>query len=282
MSECGLTNLATCLPEYFFEYIVTLLNAPVEPLLTLIKALLTEPVNINLFQSFWALIIYIISLFYGLFFIFAGFNFLISGYNASKRENAKAWIRNVVLMVLFVQSSFFIYDLIIETGALLTAGVVEIIDPEFFLLTADSFASVGMQLSFIIPYLTVLILTAILLGLRYLLVAAGVAFFPIAIFFYFIPPLQSYGKMIINFLMVIIFITFFDSIILLCASALIDIAIYENLKILVATSAFAAIDILMIIPVIFVLVKAALSVLSFGVKALLLKGVARGLTSGGN
>mgnify|MGYP001595779206 FL=1 len=87
--DCGLTNLATCIPQKFFEFILTIINAPLQPFLPLTKNLLSAPVNIEVFISLWAIIIYILSIFYGLFLIFAGFNFMISGYSAEKRERAK-------------------------------------------------------------------------------------------------------------------------------------------------------------------------------------------------
>ena len=68
MTECGLTNLATCLPEKFFEYLSGMLTAPVQPLLNLARDLLSQPVNLTLFQPLWSLIVYLISVFYGLFF----------------------------------------------------------------------------------------------------------------------------------------------------------------------------------------------------------------------
>lgn len=262
MTDCGLTNLAVCLPEKFLEYIVGIINAPLQPMLNLVKGLLTEPVNISVFYSFWAIIIYIVSIFYGLFFMFAGFNFMISGYNASKRENAKMWMRNVILMVIFVQGSFFIYELVIELGALLTTGVIGMINPNFFLVTVDNFTSLGMQVVLLLPYLMVLILTTILLGLRYLMVCIGVVLLPIAIFLYFIPPLQSYGKMAINVLLVAIFITFLDSIVLFGASALMNLAIFQNFKIVLAIVGFLSINLLMIFLIAFALLKAAFSVIN--------------------
>lgn len=261
MSDCGLTNLAVCLPEKFFEYIVTIVNAPLEALLRLVKNLLSEPVNVSLFHSFWAIIIYIISIFYGLFFLFAGFNFMISGYNAEKRENAKVWMRNVVLMVLFVQASYIIYSLIIELNSLLTIGVINMIDPNFFLLSVDNFASIGMQLMNYTLYLIVLVITSVLLGMRYLFVSIGVVLFPFAMFFYFIPPLQTYGKMILNVLLVGIFVTFFCSIILFGASMLSTLAVFQNFKIILATMAFLSIDGLMIFLIIFALIKSAFAIL---------------------
>jgi len=262
MVECGLTNLATCLPEKFFEFVLSLLNAPLQGLLYLVKSLLTEAVNINIFHPLWAIIIYIISLFYGIFFIFAGFNFIISGYDAAKRENAKSWITNIVLMIIFIQASFYIYDLIVEIGSLLTLGVVDLINPEFFLLTNSSFESLGLQLMLMLPYALIILTTLVLLGFRYLLVSIGVVLFPLAIFFYFLPPLRAYGKMILNVLLTIIFVTFFDAIILFGASALTSIEIFENYGILVPTIAFLTIDLLMVFLLVFAMLKAALSAMN--------------------
>ncbi len=261
MAECGLTNLATCLPQMFFEFVLSLFNMALEPIVKLVKSLLIEPVNVTLFHSFWVVIVYVISLFYGLFFIFAGFNFLISGYDAVKREKAKSWLRNVIFMIIFVQASFLLYSLIIELGALLTAGVVDLINPDFFLLKADNIGSLGLQLILLIPYIITLVLTILLLGLRYLLVSIGVVLFPFALFFYFIPPLQSYGKMMLNALITLIFMTFFDAIILFGASALTTIGIFKDFQIIITTIAFLTVDIAMVLIMIFVIVKAAFSVL---------------------
>jgi len=262
MTECGLTNLATCLPEKFFEYIASMINSGIQPLLNFVQNLLTEPVNINTFHSLWAIIIYIISMFYALFFLFAGFNLMISGHDVGKRENAKNWLRNVVLMILFVQASFLIYDLIIEFASLMTTGVIQLIDPNFFLMTTDNMLNFSLDFSFLLVYLSVLLLTILLLGLRYLLVAIGVVLFPFAMFFYFIPPLQSYGKLILNVLVVSIFVPFFDAIILFGASALLGISIFSGFKIALVSVAFISINLLMVFMVIFVVIKAAFGVLN--------------------
>ncbi|MDP3699244.1 MAG: hypothetical protein Q8R47_06705 [Nanoarchaeota archaeon] len=261
MVECGLTNLATCLPEKFFEFIISLLNTAIQPLLKLVQTLLTEPANVNTFQPLWAVIVYVISMFYGLFFLFAGFNLMISGYDSAKREKAKYWLRNVVLMIIFVQASFLIYSLILELSSLMTAGVINIIDPKFFLMTLDSGLNFGLQLSLLIPYIATLVITIILLGLRYLFAIVGVVFFPIAMFFYFIPPLQSYGKLITNLLLVVIFVPFFDAVMLFGASALLKVPVFTNFKIVLTIVAFTAVNLLMILLTIFAIIKAATSVL---------------------
>ena len=85
---------------------------------------------------------------------------------------------------------------------------------------------------------------------------------PFALFFYFIPPLQSYGKMILNILMVLIFVPFFDAVLLFGASALMDIPIFTNFKIVVTTMAFLSINLLMTLLLLFAIIKAAFGVLN--------------------
>ncbi len=260
--KCGITNLASCISQKLYEYTLTIINAPLQPFLTLTKHFLTEPVIIDNFISLWAIIIYIISLFYGLFIIFAGFNLIVSGYSAERREKAKLWLKNVLLMIFFVQSSFYIYSALIELSSSMTAGVINLIDPNFFLLTVDNVVNIGLQLILAIPYLLTLLLTIILLSLRYLLVAVGVTLFPFGLFLYFIPPLKSYGKLIINILLIIIFLPFIHSLILLTASKLLEIPAYQNYKIVLMVSSFTLINISMIFLIFFAIVKSAFAVIN--------------------
>ncbi|MBL7054874.1 hypothetical protein ISS05_03900 [Candidatus Woesearchaeota archaeon] len=260
--KCGLTNLAVCIPQKFYEFTLNVVNAPLQPFLDLTKNLLSEPVNIENFIPLWAVIIYIISIFYGLFIIIAGFNLIVSGYSSERRERAKQWLKNVVLMVFFVQASYYIYSIILEMASSMTAGVINLIEPDFFLLSVDNTVNLGLQMVLAILYLLNLLLSITLLSLRYLLVAVGVMFFPIGLFLNFIPPLKNYGKLIINILLIIIFLPFIQSLMLLAASKLVEIPIFENFKILVMSASFNMINMSMILLVIFAVVKAAFAALN--------------------
>ncbi len=262
MTECGLTNLAICIPQKMAEFFVNILNLAVEPLLNLNHSLLTEPVNVSIFHPFWAIMVYIISLLYGLFFLFAGFNFMVSGYDAAKRERAKGWLLNVVLMILFVQASYLIYELAIESSSMLTAGIINFIDPNFFLLTADNITNFGLQLLLVIPYVLVLLLGALFLALRYVFVSMGILFLPLAIFLYFTPPAKAYGKLMLNILAIAILVPFLNSLILLGASMLLDIPIFSNFKIVLVTVAYIGVEVMMILLVVFAVLKAAFSVIN--------------------
>ena len=257
--DCGLLNLATCIPQKLFEFLINLLNSALSPLLSLVKSLLTDPIQVSSFGSLWAIMVYIISLFYGFLLLYSGFNFILSGYNAPKRENAKEWLRNIIIMIVLVQASYFLYSLVLDMNSLMTSGIMNLITEEFFKLTADNIVNIGLQFLFAILYALILIISVLMLAIRYLIVVAGVAIFPLGIFLFFIPPLKQYGQFILNFLGGCIFVTFFDVLIFLFSSKLLEISLFENVKILVMIAAFGMANILMIFVIFFSAVKAALN-----------------------
>ena len=255
--DCGLLNLATCIPQKIFEFFLNIFYAPITPLLVLIKSFLTEPINLSSFMPLWAIIIYVLSLFYGLLILYSGFNFMISGHDAVKRAKAKEWFQNIILMIVLIQASYFLYTLVLDVNSLLTSGIINLIDPRFFILTADNIINIGLEFFFAILYAITLFITVIILTLRYIVIAVGVVFVPIGIFLYFIPPLQSYGRLIINFLGICIFTTFFDSLIFLVCAQISNLPIFGNFKILVMITAFSIANILMFYLIFFSAIKSA-------------------------
>lgn len=256
--DCGLLNLATCIPQKILEFFLSILNAPLQLLLSFIQSLLTSPINLEPFAPIWAIIIYVLSLFYGLLLLYSGFNFIISGYDATKRAKAKEWFQNIFIMIVLIQGSYFLYSLILDLNSYMTAGVINLVNPQFFLLTADNLANVGLQFLFVPLYVIVLLVTALFLTLRYIAIAAGVVLAPLGIFLYFIPPLKSYGKLILNSLGICIFITFFDAIIFLICSMLTEIPVFANFKMLVMIASFLTANSLMLYFMFFSIIRSAL------------------------
>ncbi len=246
----------------FFGYLTTIVNAPLQPLLDLVKNLLSASVSIELFGSLWGIMVYILSLFYGLLLLYAGFNFIISGHDIVKRENAKTWLKNVLIMTVLIQASYLLYQLVLAISSALTSGIIEMIDPTFFMFTFDNFINIGLELSFGGFYVVILLLTVVLLAIRYLVVSLGVIFVPLAIFLYFVPPLKAYGKLILNFLGINIFITFIDAIIILASSKLVEVSIFGSFEILLMISAFSLVLLVTLYFMVFGIIKAAFSVAS--------------------
>ena len=189
--NCGITNLATCIPQKIFEYASFIFSAPLQPLLDYAKSLLSEPVNIDVFKDIWLIIVYVVSIFYGLLFLYAGFNFIVSGHDPVKREKAKSMFRNIFVTIVLVGASFFLYQIVIELSSLLTAGVLNIAPENFFSLTTDNIVNFSLEFFFSLVYLTTLLVTVLLLIIRYIIVCFGVVFLPIGILLYFFDPVAE-------------------------------------------------------------------------------------------
>jgi hypothetical protein len=256
MVECGILNLGSCLPEKFMQFLLTILNAPIQPFLTLTKNLLSEPIRLDLFVSLWAIIIYMLSMFYAFLIIYSGLVFITSGYDSSKRENAKQWLKNIVIMIILVQASFFIYQLFVDLSSVMTASTLSLIDNNFFLLTADSINDLGRELLFSGLYVITLLTTSLILTLRYAIVSVGVVLFPVGIFCYFVDPIKPYGVLLLHFLGVCIFITFLDAILLIGFSQLTLIPLFSGSKMLVMSTAFLTVNIVMFFLMFFSIIKA--------------------------
>lgn len=256
-ADCGITNLASCISESLFSYLLSMLNAPVQPLLDMVYSLLTQPVNIDIFSPIWSIIVYILSLFYGILLMYVGFKFIISGYSFEKREKAKSDLTNIIIMIVLVQASFYLYSLLNQIISSVTTVILNMVQQNFFLLTIDNVTNIGLELTLLIPYLTSIVITLILLTLRYVIVSSGVILFAVGIFCYFFEPLKHYGKLIINFLIATMAITFFYSIIFLASSMLLDIPVFQNFKILVMIGAFSFVNLVTLAIALFVIVKSA-------------------------
>jgi len=174
--------------------------------------------------------------------MYAGYIFLVSGANPMRRSQAKDMITNTVIMIILIQGSFYLYGLILDLGSILNNSILALIDPLFFLLTADNIVNIGLELLLAIVYALTLFLTMFLLVIRYIIVSFGVVLSPIAIFCYFIPPLKSYGRFLLHMLGLFIFITFIDLLIILACSMLLEIPLFENFKIMIMIACFSIVN----------------------------------------
>ena len=255
------------------DFILDILNAPIIPLVNFLKSLIQEPVNIDLFERFWEIIVYIISIFYGLILLVSGFNFITSSYDIIRRERAKEWLKNSILIILFVSSSYLIYKMLIDLSAAINTGILSLVNQNLFLITIDNPVNFGLELILLITYIFTLIITIILLGIRYLLASIGLVLFPIGIVFNYIPPLKSYGKLILNLVLTAVFIPILVSLIFVISSQLLNVGIFSSFKILVAITALWIVNLVLILSAVFVSIKAIMTALSGDVmKAIKLVG----------
>jgi hypothetical protein len=255
--DCSITNLASCISQSFFNFLFSIITAPLQALLDMIYNLLTQPVNIDIFSPAWAVIVYILSMFYGVLLMYSGVKFIVSGYSASQREKAKSTLTKILIMMVLVQASYYLYSLANEVSSSVTTVIMNMVNQSLFKLTADNIASFGLQLALASISLTCLLTTLIFLALRYIVVSVGVILFPIGIFLYFIGPFEDYGRLIINFLFIEIGLTFFYAVIFLASASLLNTSAFQNMSSIVMISAFSLVNLITIWWILFVLIKSA-------------------------
>ncbi len=240
--KCGITNLASCIPEKIYNFLLVIINITIIPLLAGIKSLLLADVQIDLFYHVWSVIRYLLSFFYLFIFVYAGYIYLFSGSSPMKRAQAKDMVQNTLIMIVLVQASFYLYGLILDLSIALNSTFVGFIDPHFFLLTADNIVNIGLQFVFGGVYMLVLLGTLLLLVIRYIVVCFGVVILPFGLFCMVVPPLKSFGQFIMEVLGWFIFITFIDLLIIFVCSLIIQVSLFENFKILVMIACFSIVN----------------------------------------
>jgi len=259
---CGILELPDCIVQRFTDFLLSIINAPLQPFLNAIRDILTQPANIQAFYALWTVIVYVISAFYGLFILASGLNFVVSGHSPERREQAKEWLQNAILMIFFVQASFLLYTLLADVAASLAVGGFNLINPNFFLITLDNPVNIGLELVLGMAYLATIFITLLVLSINYLIGSIGIIFFPIGIFLYFIPPLRDAGKLIISKILFVLFLPFFATLVLAGASRLTTIGIFANMKIVLAVAAFGIVDVMLVVLAILAIFRAVMSVLN--------------------
>jgi len=252
----SLLDIPTSIMNIFFGTIKNALLSFNNTLMNLTKELLSANPDPAPLFSWWQTIITIISAFYLLIFLIIGFQFLLSGNNATKREQAKEWLKNVVIMIIAVNISFYLYQLALELSTAITQYLWEAGFEQFFQNTLYS----ATGIIFIFFSIIAIGLALITLFIRYLFLLAGVILFPIAIFLYLTPKLDAWGKMIFNFLGVMLVIQLLD-IIILIATQQVMIQLAGNIgTALILPLGFTVIALTNTLAIIYAIIKSALTI----------------------
>jgi len=261
-NDCSLLHPMNCMNDLVKEalkstaYLISYTTGIVsQPFLRLLEKLMTYPPSTGVFLPVWSAIVGVISIFYIFFLLYAGIVFITQGDSPVKRWEAKNSIKNMVIVILLVSSSFYLYNLLIGLNSSLTGYIFGSIDSSFFTSASSSISNALLQVVMIIPYVVVVFLTVIFFTTRWIFVSFGIILFPLGIFLYFVPFLKGYGKLIINILILMIFIPFISGIILLGSSVLVNSPIFENFRILFMTTCFMIIDFMIYILIKFIINK---------------------------
>ena len=186
----------------------------VSPLFEVMKALILYNVDVFHFEGYWLTIVSIISCFYLLLFLVVGLKFLLGSYDAVQRLQAKEWFKSAVLLVIAVNASLLLYSLVLLLSSG-TASVLWSVELEEFLVLSDLNA---LSLIWLVVVALFAFLAMITLIVRQIFLIVSVMLFPVAVFFYFIPPLKSGGLALLNLIFAFVFMQVLDVIILIGVS----------------------------------------------------------------
>ena len=257
-ADCSIKDIGDCLTENLYDFMQDIINAPIKPLVSAFESLLSWNIDLSSFATLWSIIVYVLSFFYIFSFLFAAVQFLTSSNDAHRRTQAKESLKNALLMLVLVQSSYWLYSLLIEASSALTQGMLNLLSDRFF-LPVELSRSFGSNLLYTSLYVAALCVTVIFLLIRFFLVAIGMILFPIGIFLYFIQPLREYGKSIIYFFSTLIFVPFFLTIVFLVGDKLISSTLLGEFKPLVLIAMLVIVNLTMLYVTIGALLKAFMS-----------------------
>ena len=227
-----------------------------KPLMDFTQYLLSNNPDVEGMKGWWQSIVTVISSFYLLVFLIAGFMFLFAGIDLEKREQAKTWLKNAIKMIVGVNISFALYQIILELATAITQFMWISGFERFF---GDSiFSTAGLVLLVFNAFAVVL--AAITLFLRYIFLLLGVALFPLAIFLFYTPKLENWGKMIINLLGGALFMQFIDVIMFVAADKILTQMIGSPGEAFVIPLAFCLVAVINVVIIVYAILKSAFSI----------------------
>lgn len=199
--------------DQFFLVLQGFFASFLESMLSLAKLFMTSNPNIAPMFPLWQTIVYVISLFYLVIFLFVGFLFIFSSIDAEKRVAAKQWFKSTVIMIAAVSASFYFYELFLELGSAVASYLWS---TEFeTLFQANSLTSLNIVL--LAVFSGAVFAAFVTFFVRYLFLVIGAAIFPIALFFYFMPTFKPWGKMMLEIIFAGVLMQIIDVIIFIGA-----------------------------------------------------------------
>src|SRR3989344_8246552 len=252
-NSCGFTNLSAC----FTGFLESFFNAPLKPLIDLFKELIVSSASPDIFKPVWGVIVLFCSLASMIFIIFNVIKLVMYAEYPLKRHQAKEGLKNIVIIAVLLPLSYYIYTMLLVFNSLLTNNFIQNINTSFFEVKFDNITSSILNLLLYLFYIVILIITDIILVLRYFILSVGVVLFPLGIFMYYIDCLKSYGVLIINFLLSNIFAGFITSLILIIVSMLSSVQIFENYQVIFSISGLLITDTILLVMMFFVVIKAS-------------------------
>ncbi|MEM2138116.1 MAG: hypothetical protein QW568_03445 [Candidatus Anstonellaceae archaeon] len=215
----AINNLPGAIVNDFFSYTVSGLTSASEQLVdSSFKFMFSSP-DPGWFCNSYNDVMAIVETLYSLVLMALALYFILRSNDAEGRANAKKWLENMLIMMVVLAFSFQIFQILIDLNSSLASSFANDSMKSIF-ESPLSFSSTVFALVVLVPSIAGISLTLITLLLRYLLIPFLLFLFPIAIFLYFIPITQKWGRAFFSIIVAVVFMTAFDALLLLALSSL--------------------------------------------------------------
>ncbi|OIO24895.1 hypothetical protein AUJ14_05385 [Candidatus Micrarchaeota archaeon CG1_02_55_22] len=214
-----LVNLPNCIVDSFFSYIVSGLIASVASFIDASFKFLFSAPDPNWFCTPYGAVMAVLETLYSIALMGLALMFIVRSNDAEGRLAAKKWLENMLALIVLLAFSFPLFQMLLDFNTYLATSFAGTVQRSVF-TPNGTFTSAIFAFLMLLIIALLLILTFITLLIRYILIPFLLLLFPIAIFLYFIPWTQSWGKTFLRSIALIVFMTTVDALILLGLSSL--------------------------------------------------------------
>lgn len=209
-----LSNLPNCIVDSFFSYLVSGLIGTVQGFIDASFKFLFSSPDPKLFCSPYNAVLSVLEGLFSLAMMALALMFITRSNDVEGRIASKAWLESMLVMIILLSFSFPLFQLGLDLNTHLSTSFASDSMKSAF-SPSGSFTSAIFALLILLLVALLLILTFITLLLRYILIPFLLLLFPIAIFLYFTPLTQSWGKAFLKLIATIVFMTTLDALIIL-------------------------------------------------------------------
>ncbi len=206
-------NLPVCIAEAFFSLIFSGLTLAVQMFMNGAFALILAVPDVNWFCGPYSLVMGIIESLYTLLLMGLGMYYIIRSSDVEGRITAKKWLKNIFLMIAVLTFSFYIFQVILEVNQAIASNLLEQASTDFFSVQT-TLSDFVFAVSILLFANSLAMLTFFTLLMRYLMLPFLLLLFPFAIFFYFIPVTEGFGKFLLKLILLVIFMTSVDALLI--------------------------------------------------------------------
>jgi len=209
-----LQNLPTCLVESFFSFVSNGLIVAIKAFVAAAFTLLLSVPDLNWFCGAYNQVMALIESLYTLLIMGLGLFYIIRSSDVEGRLTAKRWLKSLFLMIIALTFSFYIFKAMLDINQSIASTLLNQATTDFFSVHA-SLSDFVFAIVILLGFVSAAVLTfATLLG-RYLLIPFLLLLFPWAIFFYFVPVSEGFGRFLLKLIALILFMTSLDALIIL-------------------------------------------------------------------